>query len=74
MRLQRKLSSTILILAVSLATASAAVVTYSGEDIMPTTTSAHPLSAAAAANFAAAEGTLGTASPDHILWKCKPAL
>jgi len=62
MRLQSKLSSTIFILAVSLATASASVVTYSGEDIMPTTTSAHPISAAAAASFATAVGTLGTSS------------
>lgn len=62
MRFQWKLSSTLCIVAVSLATASASVVTYSGEDIMPTTTSAHPISAAAAANFASAVGTLGTSS------------
>jgi hypothetical protein len=61
-QLQLKLSSTIFIIAASLVPASAAVVTFSGEDIMATTTSAHPNSTLAAANFDAAVAGLGTAA------------
>jgi PEP-CTERM motif len=42
--------------------ASAALVTFSGEDIMATTASAHPISAAAAASFDAAVTGLGGGS------------
>ncbi len=42
--------------------ASASVITFTGEDIMSTTTSPHPLSAAAAASFAAAASLIGTVS------------
>ena len=42
--------------------ASAALITFSGEDIMPTTSSPHPLSAAAAASFDAAVTALGGGS------------
>lgn len=62
MQIQSKVASTILIIAASLVPASASIVTYSGEDIMATTTSPHPNSAAAAASFDAAVAGLGTGS------------
>jgi hypothetical protein len=42
--------------------ASASIITFTGEDIVSTTTSPHPNSAAAAASFAAAAGLIGTVS------------
>src|SRR5580698_1096378 len=42
--------------------AVAGVSVYSGEDIMATTSSAHPVSALAASNFAMAAGGLGATS------------
>ena len=62
MKLKSQLSATIFFLAVSLVPASASIVTYSGEDIMATTTSAHPVSTAAAASFGTAVAGLGTTS------------
>jgi hypothetical protein len=42
--------------------ASASTITYTGEDIVATTTSPHPNSSIAAANFATAAGAIGTVS------------
>src|SRR5580704_15812498 len=62
MSIQSRIAVTIVIVAVSLAPASAGIVTFSGLDIMATTTSAHPNSAAAAASFDAAVAGLGIGS------------
>ena len=62
MQLRSKLSSTAVVLLLSLVPASAAIVTYTGEDIMATTTSSHPNSTQAAANFDTAVAGLGTGS------------
>jgi hypothetical protein len=51
--------SALALLGLSAASAAAAPTVYSGEDIMATTTSSHPLSAAAAASFATAADMLG---------------
>lgn len=56
------IAATFISVAASLAPASAGIVTYTGEDVVATTTSAHPLSAAAAASFDAAVAGLGTGS------------
>jgi hypothetical protein len=50
------------LLACSAASASASVITFAGEDIMATTTSAHPTSSAAAGSFDAAAAAIGNVS------------
>jgi hypothetical protein len=50
------------LVAITVAPASAALVTFTGEDIMPTTSSPHPNSAMAAANFDASVTALGGGS------------
>jgi PEP-CTERM motif len=56
------LGAVFLVTGLSAVPASAALVTFSGEDIMPTTSSPHPVSAAAAASFDAAVTALGGGS------------
>jgi hypothetical protein len=62
MSIQSKLAAPVFIIAASLVPASAGIVTFSGEDIVATTTSAHPNSAAAAASLDAAVAGLGIGS------------
>jgi hypothetical protein len=62
MSIQSKIAAPVFMIAASLVPASASIVTFSGEDIMATTTSAHPNSAAAAASFDAAVAGLGSGS------------
>jgi hypothetical protein len=58
----RSIIGAVFLIAGSAVPASAALITFSGEDIMATTSSPHPLSAAAAASFDAAVTALGGAS------------
>jgi hypothetical protein len=58
----RHAAALLCVLTCSVVSAFASPVPFVGEDIMPTTTSAHPLSAAAAASFAAAAAGIGTVS------------
>ncbi len=58
----RHLAALLCVLASSGVYASASIITFTGEDIVSTTTSPHPNSAAAAASFATAAAAIGTVS------------